>query len=118
MAQPTRNITDDTRTVSAALLDCPVLNRPGTCGPAVASGVSRTGPRSLGVRELVGDRLLEELRRPRTLHLDAVQEEGRRLRDVQLPAERDVAFDEFERAGVLGVPVGDAADVPGRLTHR
>ena len=53
------------------------------------------------------DRLIEELRRHRPVDLDPVQEEGRRLVDVQALAERDVALDQRDLRRVLRVEVGD-----------
>ena len=48
----------------------------------------------LGWLQLVGDRLIEILRRQGAIDLDAVDEKGRRRHDAKLLAERDVALDE------------------------
>ena len=52
---------------------------------------------------------------PAVGHLDAVDEEGRRRPDAQEPAQRGIALHVGEDLRVLGIEVGDAADVPDRL---
>src|SRR5262245_48704375 len=75
-------------------------------------------PTSLSTFELVRNGLIEKLRSPHAVDLDAVQEKGWRLVHFQRLPQRDVALDERERRCVLRIEIGDATDVARRLADR
>src|SRR5262249_3312044 len=67
--------------------------------------------------QLVGDRLIEILRRENALELHTVDEQRRRRSNAKLVAEADVAFDEFERGGRFRVEVRNLTDVARGLSN-